>query len=187
MEAYMNTEAPVAANPAPSWALRVPRPAGAGHRMAQDLEGVPKPALQTIFGKSLGRRIWQQTRTTATARPMPKDRVADAEISTGMLAYAASQAADALRKSGRQAKAVNVTITFTDGQASSARTPLANPTNDSNEIIEAAISLLSRIGIRDVAQASIRLGISSVESSGLQGTEKPVGCRLSMSQEPATA
>src|ERR1035438_4887620 len=185
MEVGMETAAAVAANPAPSWALRVPRPAGAWHRMAQGLEGVPKPALQTIFGESLGRRIWQQPRTkTATAGPAPKDRVSDAEISAGMLAYAAKQAADALRKSGRQAKALNVSITFADREARSARSPLARPTNDSNDIIEAAVKLLSRIGIRDVAQASIRLGISSVESSGLQGTEKlwAAGCRCHKSR-----
>jgi hypothetical protein len=31
--------------------------------MIADLSGVPKPALQTVFGKTLGQRIWRQSRS----------------------------------------------------------------------------------------------------------------------------
>src|SRR5580658_10494453 len=116
VEACMETNAPLAENAAPAWALSVARPVRDG--LHEELRDVPRPALQTIFGKSLGHRIWQQARAkAASAGTSHLDRVADGEISAGMVVYLSRQTSEALIESGRQAKSLSMTITYTDGEA----------------------------------------------------------------------
>ncbi len=178
MQACMETHAPLSVGPSPAWALRVARPVTDGLRLAEELRGVPKPALQTIFGKSVGNRIWQQSRTEcpSTGTP-PAGPVADGEISAGMVAYVSKQAARALHGSGRQANGLSVTITYADGEARLARTPLARPTNAGDEIAEAAIDLLRQVPVRGVALASIRLAMTGIELSRIKppAVREPAG------------
>jgi impB/mucB/samB family C-terminal domain len=176
MEACMETGAPLVASPAPAWALRVARPATDGLRMAEGLRGVPKPALQTIFGKSLGRRIWEQARAKDTpACTPPTDGIADTDISNGMVAYISRQAAATLRESERQARGLSITITYTDGESTVARTRLARATNDRDEIAEAAIELLRQVSVRAVALVSIRLAMTGVELAAVRESAKNLG------------
>jgi hypothetical protein len=186
MEACMETRASLVANPAPAWALRVEEPATDGLRMAQELRGVPKPALQTIFGKSLGRHIWEQARAKgAPASTPPIDRIADTDISNGMVAYVSRQAADALRESERQARGLSITITYADGEATVARTRLARATNDGDIIAEAAIELLRQVSVRAVALVSIRLAMTGVELAAVWESARNLG--HSMPHAPARA
>jgi hypothetical protein len=189
MEACLDTNAPLAANPAPAWALSVARPVRV--KLRGELRGVPRPALQTIFGKSLGRRIWQQARAKVASEGTPHaDRVADAEISTGMVVYLSWQTSKALVESGRQAKGLSMTITYTDGEASLARSPMAHPTSEAGEIADAAIALLRRLPLRDAALASIRLAVTTVESPRIAPTTLPESTQnfgYSMPQPPARA
>ncbi len=93
----------------PAWAFRVPRPEGDGFRMTARLQGVPKPMLQTIFGKALGLRIWEQARRESThPADSPTNQVADSEISTGMVNYVSLRTAGTLRERSRQAKAITI-------------------------------------------------------------------------------
>jgi hypothetical protein len=186
MEACMETGAPLVANPAPAWALKVARPATDGLRLADGLRGVPKPALQTFFGKSLGRRIWEQARVKgAAATAPPIDRIADTAISNGMIAYVSTQAADALRESERQARGLSITITYADGEATVARTRLARTTNDRDEIAEAAIELLRQVPVRAAVLVSIRLAMTSVALAAVRESAKNLG--HSVPRAPARA
>jgi hypothetical protein len=169
MQPCMETRAPLAANLAPAWALRVARPVTDTLPLAEELQGVPKPALQIIFGKSLGQRIWQQARTKCpSAGTPPLGPVADREISAGLVAYVSRQAARALHGSGRQANGLSMTITYADGEERLARTPLARPTNAGDEIAEVAMDLLRKMPVRGVALVSIRLTMTAIKSSRIE-------------------
>ena len=162
MEACVETSAPLAVNPSPAWTMRVARPFGDGFRMAEELRDVPRPALQTVFGKVLGSRIWEQTRAQAAPSVSPTtNQVADAEISAGMLEYVCKQAAGTLHARGRQAKAIELTVTYTDGESRLVRTRLARPTEEENELAEAATKLLSRLSSNGTR--SIDLKVATVE------------------------
>ena len=173
MEACMETNAPLAENAAPAWALSVARPVRDG--LHEELRDVPRPALQTIFGKSLGRRIWQHARAKVASSPLV--RVADAEISTGMVVYLSQQTSEALVESGRQAKSLSMTITYTDGETSLARTRMTHATNEADEIAEAAIALVRQVPLRVAALASIRLAVTTVESPRRALTTHPESTR----------
>jgi hypothetical protein len=189
MEACMETNSPLAGSAVPAWALSVARPVRDG--LHEELRDVPRPALQTIFGKSLGHRIWQQARAkAASADTSHLDRVADGEISAGMVVYLSRQTSEALIESGRQAKSLSMTITYTDGEASLARTCMMHPTNQADEIADAAIALLCRFPIRDAALASIRLAVTSIEPPKIAPAILPESTQnlgYSMPQAPARA
>jgi hypothetical protein len=151
MHACVETAALPSASQTPAWAFRVPRPERNGFRMAARLQGVPKPMLQTVFGKALGLRIWEQARRVC-AHPAdnPTNRVADSEISTGMVNYVSVRAADTLRERSRQAETIRLTVTYDNGESCAAQMRLATPTNEVNELAEAATELLHRLSVRGV-------------------------------------
>jgi nucleotidyltransferase/DNA polymerase involved in DNA repair len=145
MEACVDTSALSAVNASPAWAIRVARPPSDGFRMAEELRGVPKPALQTVFGRSLGLRIWELARgTSAKAGVSSANQISDADLSMGMVEYLAQQAADTLRARRRQANALKLTITFADGRSTTTRMRLLDPTSVAKEIACASRVLLNQ-------------------------------------------
>ena len=166
MHACVETAALPSASQTPAWAFRVPRPEGNGFRMTARLQGVAKPMLQTVFGKALGLRLWQQARREC-AHPAvsPTNQVADSEITTGMVNYVSLRAAGALRQCSRQAKAIRLTVTYENGESRAARIRLATPTSEINELAEAATELLHRLPVRGVQ--SIDLAVTIVEAAVL--------------------
>jgi len=83
-----------------------------------------------------------------------------------------------------------MTITYADGEARLARTPLARPTNAGDEIAEAAMGLLRQAPVRGVALASIRLAMTGIEFSRIEppAVREPArdfGCQIR--QAPAQA
>jgi hypothetical protein len=137
---------------------------------------VPKLALQTIFGKSIGRRIWNQARSKAAQGDASSaDAITDAEVSSGMVQYLSKQAADALREAERQAKGLALTITYAGGKATLARAHFARCTNVADEIAGAAIKLLRELGTRDSAIASIGLSMTDVETVAGRGAANHLG------------
>jgi hypothetical protein len=180
MEACVESPALLAGITAPpAWAVRVARPAGDGFRMTEDLRGVPKPALQAVFGKALGRRIWNQTR--AVSSPTVADaaaKVADGDISTGMVVYLSRQAAKALRERGRLAKAVGLRITHEDGSATLIRTRLARPTDDEREIVEAGEQLLRESRASGLRVASADLTMTTVEAIAVRARTQKLACSM---------
>jgi hypothetical protein len=164
MHACVETAALPRASHIPAWAFRVPRPAGDGVRMTARLQGVPKPMLQTVFGKALGLRIWEQAREECT-HPTDRttNRIADSEISTGMVNYVTLRAAGTLRECSRQATAIRLTVTYENGESRAAQMRLATPTNEINELAEAATELLHRFSVRGVQ--SVDLAVTTTEAA----------------------
>src|ERR1700690_121371 len=120
-----------------------------GRGMVGELSGVPRPALQTVFGKDLGRRIWAQGRPTTAAG------IADEEIIGGMIEYVSRRAGEALRRNGRQARAIGLGLEYADGVATLHRMRLARPTSDAGELLAAAMELFGQAEARGVAVKSL--------------------------------
>jgi impB/mucB/samB family protein len=138
--------------------LDAPAVTGHGDGMVGELGGVPRPALQTVFGKALGRRIWER------ARHFAGSGVADEEILGGMIEYVSGRAGEALRENGRQAKAIGLRLEYADGVATLNRMRLARPTNDGGEILVAAMELFDRSEARGVMVESVDLKVTSVQT-----------------------
>jgi impB/mucB/samB family C-terminal domain len=167
MHACVETTALRSVSQTPAWAIRVPRPAGDGFRMTARLQGVPKPMLQTVFGKALGLRIWEQARWECVhPADRPTNQVADSEISTGMVNYVSLQAVATLRECSRQAKAIRLTVTSENGESCAAQMRLATPTSEINELAEAATELLRRFPVRGVQ--SVDLAVTTVKAAAIQ-------------------
>jgi hypothetical protein len=94
-----------------------------------------------------------------------------------MVVYLSQQTSEALVESGRQAKSLSMMITYTDGEASLARARMKHPTNEADEIAEAAIALLRQVPLRVVVLTSIRLAVSTVESPRRALTTHPESTR----------
>jgi hypothetical protein len=131
---------------------------GRRERMVSELRGVPRPALQTVFGKALGRRIWER------ARHFAGGGVADEEILGGMIEYVSRRAGEALRENRRQAKAIGLRLEYADGVETLNRMRLARPTNDGREILVAAMELFGRTEARGVMVESVDLKVTSVQT-----------------------
>jgi nucleotidyltransferase/DNA polymerase involved in DNA repair len=174
---------------------------------ARELAGVPKPVLRTVFGKHLGRRIWEltrrpcaeqtrsglatsdQTATTHTAsdaaraknatRPtkMATDLI-ETQILDGMLGYLSRQASDTLSRNRRMAQSVTVTLGFEDGSCQIASDRLARPTNDAKEICHAVTDLFRRLSAAEGVLASINLTAKSVEADADVEIAPDLGCAL---------
>lgn len=179
MEACIETSALLASNPAPAWAVRVARPVGDRFRMAEDLRGVPKAALQSVFGKLVGQRIWHQARpvpVTAASTPEARPKVADAEITAGLVEYVSQQAADTLRQRCRQAKEITLTATYEDGRSTSTRVSLARPAHNAAEIAAAAKQALRQLPARSTTMKSMALAVTAIgiDSTAPERTNAPI-------------
>ncbi len=134
-------------------------PAEGGYRdgLVSELGGVPRSALQTVFGNGLGRRIWEDARGAGNG-------VADEEIVGGMIAYVTRRAGEALQANGREAKAIGLRVEYADGVVILRRMRLARPTADAAELFQAAMELLGRAEARCTAVASMRLNLTSAHA-----------------------
>jgi hypothetical protein len=186
MHACVETAALPSASYTPAWAFRVPRPEGEGFRMAARLQGVAKPMLQTVFGKALGLRIWEQARWECMhPADNPTNQVADSEISTGMVNYVSLRASGTLRECSRQVKAIRLTVTYDNGESRAARMRLTTPTSEINELAEAATELLHRLPIRGVQ--SIDLAVTTAEAAAIQEQPPAVVFQVKFAECLATA
>jgi hypothetical protein len=130
-------------------------------RMVDELGGVPRPALETVFGKELGRRIWERS------RHFSGDEVPDEDIVGGMVEYVSRRAGEALRANWRQAKAIGLRVEYMDGVATLYRMRLARPTSDAAELLEAAMELFGRAEARCAGVASVKLNVTSVHAEAV--------------------
>ena len=172
MEVCVDTSTLPSVSAPPAWAIRVARATGGGFRMAEQLRGVPKPMLQTVFGHSLGRRIWELTRRKgAQTGVCPVTPVSDADLSMGMVEYLSLQAADTLRSRSRQAKAIRLTVNYANGESSTTRMRLPKLTSEGDEIAVATKALLRRFPAHSVR--SIDLAVTSTEASVVPENGRP--------------
>jgi hypothetical protein len=167
LEDMMGTcvETPISAMKADAWTagdrakeLALSTVAGHERGMVDELSDVPRPTLQTVFGQDLGRRIWAQGRHKTAAG------IDDAEIIGGMIEYVSRRAGEALRKNGRQARAIGLRLQYADEVATLHRMRLARPTCDSGELLAAGMELLGRAEARGVAVESVDLKVTSVQT-----------------------
>jgi hypothetical protein len=177
MEACVPTPTTLADSSAPAWTLSVAKPDGHGYHMVDDLRGVPKPALQTVFGRMLGRRIWSQRGGEGSKGSANVEvPVANAEISAGMVQYLGRQAAGALRLHRRLAKAMELTITLAAGESIVGRMRFPRPTDDVGEITGAATKLLlHQLPARARPVTSVKLTVTSVEAVPIRERENHLG------------
>jgi hypothetical protein len=162
MEACIGNPGLVVGTATPSWAVRVARPVGDGFRIAEELRGVPAGALQRVFGRDLGRRLWRQLRGGAadfTAGSV--GRISDAEIAFGMVGYLCDRAASTLRERQRLATGVTMTVLYADGESKVSSGRLAKPTDAAGEIDALARQLLHELPSDGVQ--SVNLTFSSIE------------------------
>jgi hypothetical protein len=101
-----------------------------------------------------------------------------------MVVYLSQQTSEALVESGREAKSLSMMITYTDGEVSLTRAGMTHPTDEADQIAQAAIALLRQVPLRVAALASIRLAVTTVESPRKAPTTHPesaqkLGHRLS--------
>jgi hypothetical protein len=151
----------------PAWTIRVARPPDPDrHELAQQLRGVPKAAVRHVFGKALGIRLWQQNRAASTtARPTPAEAISpstpisDGEISGGMLRYLCTEAAATLREHKRFAKAISLTVSYSDGKSENVREPLLVASNDAASLETAARFALR--GARSHVFVSLKLNLAA--------------------------
>jgi hypothetical protein len=166
------------------------RPKGQIHDVAADFAGVPKPVLRTVFGKHLGRRIWELSRGTeardgGSSQPgelTAATELANAEILRGMIGYLSRRGAETLELNQRQASAVAITLTYVDGIQKVARARLARPTTDPLEIREAAIVLFRTFEPGDAALESVNLTTSTLQAESVVELATDLSCALAGAQ-----
>jgi nucleotidyltransferase/DNA polymerase involved in DNA repair len=181
MEACVGTSALLAKTEVPACAMHATAAVARRDSMLAELCGVPKPMLQTVFGKTLGQRIWEQgrrvTRHGIESQAAPASGsdaratasgLGDAEIVAGMIEYVSQRAGETLRESGRQAKAIGLRIAYADGVSRLDRMRLARPTNEGPELVAAAMELFWRSDGRDVPVESVDLRVTSVQAEAVR-------------------
>jgi nucleotidyltransferase/DNA polymerase involved in DNA repair len=175
--------------------------------LAGELQGVPKPVLRTVFGRSLGRRIWALTRKPRPARTRlealgalkisgpdhnSRDSVhegsvvgvkkatdlVNAEILRGMIEYLSRRAGEALSQNRRLARTVTLTFSFDDGSSEIGSARLARPTSDPVEVCEAVSDLSRNFASGDSALASISLSTSSIADESAVEVAPDLSCAL---------
>jgi len=165
-------------------------------RMLKDLDGVPKAALRTMFGKVMGRRIWEQVRRsnepTRRADPGNSSRpasrlvgvgpeVTDTELVLAMIESVSWRAGETLRAHKREAKAIGLALTYADGAATSESARLARPSADAGEISTAAIALFRSRRPREAALVSINLTTSTLQTEAALDPAADLHCAMTPS------
>jgi hypothetical protein len=158
--------------------------------MLAELHGVPKGALQTVFGRALGRRIWLEGRRSSPPAQAARTEEADAgqhptpfgptdtEIVHGMIGYLSRRAGEELRQERRQAKTVGLRLVY-GGGARMHRLRLAKPTSDEQEIAAATLELFRRAGLPSgVALESVDLTATSIEAESVRDEAAALDCLL---------
>jgi len=166
------------------------RPKGQVHDLAAEFANVPKPALRTVFGKHLGRRIWELARGAEVQggqswqphTPPAATELANAEILRGMIGYLSRRGAETLEQNQRQASAVTLTLAYVDGFQKVARARLARPTTDPLEICESAIVLFRTFAPRNVALESLNLTTSTLQAESVAEVAADLSCALAGAQ-----
>ena len=158
--------------------MDAPTVVGRRDGLLDELAGVPRPALQTVFGKDLGRRVWENARRAGSA-------VADEEIVGGMIAHMSRRAGETLRANGRKAKAIGLRLVYADGVAMLRRMRLARPTSDAGELLAAGMELLGQAETRCAAVASVKLKVTSVHAEAV--TEGAAGLGFAMASAAVDA
>jgi nucleotidyltransferase/DNA polymerase involved in DNA repair len=173
----------------PAYPSPAPNSGQSAHSLAAEFAGVPKPALRAVFGKRLGRRLWETARRQSPAqqrqvmpaaptRPSLPIAGLNTEILRGMIEYLSRRASETLDQNRRQANAVTLTLHYADSTQESARVRLARPTTNPQEISEAVSALFHNFETREAALESINLSTTSIEAEFAPDASPDLGCAL---------
>jgi hypothetical protein len=166
------------------------RPKSQIHDIAAEFADVPKPVLLIVFGKHLGRRIWELARNVETqderrsqpGMPAAATEQTNAEILRGMIGYLSRRGAETLEQNRRQASAVTLTLAYVDGVQKVACERLVRPTTDPLAICEAAINLFRTFDPSDVAIESLNLTTSTLQAESVVEVAADLSCALAGAQ-----
>lgn len=182
-----------AASPLVGWHV-APKSGTARDRLLNDLDGVPKAALRTVFGKAMGRRIWERVRRSnesarqpgaGSSREVTSDPLAaeltDADLILAMIESVGRRAAETLSLHKRQAKAIGLMLTYADGVVTSESVRLAGPSADAGEICGAAVGLFRCCKAREAALVSVNLTTSTLQAEAVLDPAAPLHCAMAAS------
>jgi hypothetical protein len=181
-----------AASPLAGWHI-APRSGIPRDRLLKDLDGVPKAALRTAFGKLMGRRIWERVRRSNESARQPgagrsrdmSDPLAaeltDADLILAMIESVGRRAGETLSLHKRQAKAIGLMLTYGDGVVTSESVRLARPSADAGEICGAAVGLFRCCKPREAALVSVNLTTSTLRAEAVLDPAAPLHCAMAAS------
>jgi nucleotidyltransferase/DNA polymerase involved in DNA repair len=163
-------------------------------RMLRELSGVPKGALRAVFGKELGKQIWEQVRRPrpvagdagAPQQPHTAARrgtldVTDNELFAAMIESISRRAAETLAQHRRQANAIGLNLAYSDGSVRTESIRLARPSADAGDISAAAVHLFQRREPSDLLPISINLTTTTVQIEAILDAIVPIGCAVAAS------
>jgi hypothetical protein len=129
------------------------------------LRGVPKGALQAVLGARLGERAWRHVRGEAR---WPEPAIADEQVIVALIHHLSRQAAVVLSQAGKQAKFVRLTVRVKGGRSASARGRVARLTQNGDEILSKALSLLVGLGTTSALVQSVELDVTAVADTAVE-------------------
>ena len=182
-----------AASPLVGWHV-APKSGIGRDRLLNDLAGVPKATLRTVFGKAMGRRIWERVRRSnesarqpgagssreATSDPLAAE-LTNTDVILAMIESVGRRAAETLSLHKRQAKAIGLMLTYADGVVTSESVRLARPSADAGEICGAAVGLFRCCKPREAALVSVNLTTSTLQAEAVLDPAAPLHCAMAAS------
>lgn len=182
-----------AASPLVGWHV-APKSGIARDRLLNDLAGVPKATLRTVFGKAMGRRIWERVRRSnesarqpgagssreATSDPLAAE-LTNTDVILAMIESVGRRAAETLSLHKRQAKAIGLMLTYADGVVTSESVRLARPSADAGEICGAAVGLFRCCKAREAALVSVNLTTPTLQAEAVLDPAAPLHCAMAAS------
>jgi hypothetical protein len=119
---------------------------------------VPKGALKAVLGRELGERAWRHARGRVR---WPESEIREEEVVAGLVRHLSLRASEELRKAGRGAKFVRLTVWLRGARSTSGRTRLPLLTQEAGDIQTAAEALLRGFTVSPALVESIDLDVTA--------------------------
>jgi len=134
------------------------------------LKGVPKPVLESVLGKPLGRRVWMQQRASEkdSGNSLAGTAVSNEDVVDGLLGHLSRQAGKTLRENSRLAKTIGLIVSYSDGVVASGKLPTMIATSDEREIFDTAVEILAKFPERHESIETVELTVSSIEAGAVR-------------------
>jgi DNA polymerase-4 len=147
-----------------------------GVQTVGQLREIPLAALEALFGRVVGRQLWERARGL-DARPVRQPQraqsvsrettieggTADRMFLTALLEYLAERVAATLRQRGQQARVLVLRLQYADRLAVARRVRLVPASNDEKLLLQRAVELLQGLYTRRVAIGKVGLTVEGLE------------------------
>jgi len=143
-----------------------------------ELRRVPFASLQSAYGDSTGRELWQNSRgldltnslAPSSAKSVFREITLDAPTLTpdhldALAKYLCSRVASALRDSQRQARSLCLCVYYADQFSASQSVQLSANTSDTCQLLSPAQSLLRTLFTRPIPIYSLAISVTTVPST----------------------